>query len=62
MTRKGDPSDSSDDEGSDGSAGNADDDPMAGIDMQELMKQAMAGSRVSPLHSFCWWYVTVAAL
>jgi len=57
---KGDPSDSSGDEESDGSAGNDDDDdPMAGIDMQELMKQAMAGSRVSPLHSFCWWRVVL---
>lgn len=34
-------------------------DPMADIDMKELVEEAMAGSRFSPLHSFCWWRIVL---
>jgi SNF2-related domain len=34
-------------------------DPMEGIDLEELMDEAMAGSRCSLLHSFCWWRVVL---
>jgi DNA repair protein RAD16 len=32
-------------------------DPINDIDMNELMKEAMVGSRFSVLHSFCWWRI-----
>jgi len=48
-------SSSSDDSGSEGDGG----DPMEGIDMDALMDEAMAGSRFSVLHSFCWWRVVL---
>jgi SNF2 family DNA or RNA helicase len=32
-------------------------DPMEDIDINELTNEAMAGSRCSLLHSFCWWRV-----
>lgn len=34
-------------------------DPMDGIDIDELMDEAMAGSTCSLLHSFCWWRVVL---
>lgn len=34
-------------------------DPMDGIDINELLEEAMAGSRCSLLHSFCWWRVVL---
>jgi SNF2-related domain len=34
-------------------------DPMEGIDLEELVDEAMAGSRCSLLHSFCWWRVVL---
>lgn len=34
-------------------------DPLDGIDMDELIKEAMAGARFSVLHSFCWWRVVL---
>ena len=52
--KKFDDSDSSDDSsGSDGDDGQADD-PLAGIDLDELAEEALAGARFSLLHSFCW--------
>jgi len=33
------------------------DDPMAGIDLDALMAEAMAGSKASLLHAFSWWRV-----
>lgn len=48
--------DSSSDESSDDEVPR---DPMAGIDMDELMKEAMEGSCFSALHSFCWWRVVL---
>lgn len=47
--------DSSDEESSD----EADDSPLAGIDMDELMGEAMDGARFSVLHSFTWWRVVL---
>lgn len=43
------------------SEGNDDDsaDPMDGIDMDDLIKEAIAGSRFSALHSFCWWRIVL---
>ena len=32
---------------------------MEGIDLDALMAEAMDGSKVSPLHSFCWWRVVL---
>jgi DNA repair protein RAD16 len=34
-------------------------DPMADIDMDKLVKEAMEGSRFSVLHSFCWWRIVL---
>lgn len=34
-------------------------DPMAGIDMDELVNEAMAGASFSPLHGFIWWRVVL---
>lgn len=34
-------------------------DPMDGIDMDLLMKEAMDGSRMSLLHSLCWWRIVL---
>lgn len=34
-------------------------DPLAGIDLDELAEEALAGSRFSLLHSFCWWRVVL---
>jgi DNA repair protein RAD16 len=45
---------SSDDSSSDDAV-----DPMADIDMDKLVKEAMAGSRFSVLHSFCWWRIVL---
>lgn len=47
--------DSSDDDSVGGDAA----DPMDKIDMDELLKEAMAGARFSILHSFCWWRVVL---
>jgi hypothetical protein len=46
---------SSDDSSSDDAAV----DPMADIDMNKLVKEAMEGSRFSVLHSFCWWRIVL---
>lgn len=48
-----------DESSSDESAGGKAGDPMDGIDLNELMDEAMAGSRCSLLHSFCWWRVVL---
>lgn len=48
--------DESDDEESDGADPS---DPMDGIDMDLLMKEAMDGSRMSLLHSLCWWRIVL---
>ena len=32
---------------------------MEGIDLNELMEEAMAGSRASVLHTMCWWRVVL---
>lgn len=50
----GDDPDSSDSDSSD-----SDRDPMEGIDMDELMEEAMAGSQMSVLHSLTWWRVVL---
>jgi hypothetical protein len=42
-----------------GSDDGADVDPLEGIDMKKLMNDAMAGSRVSILHTFCWWRIVL---
>ena len=38
---------------------NEGEDALEGIDMDFLLEEAMAGSRLSPLHSFCWWRVVL---
>lgn len=49
-----------DDESSSDSSDCADSvDPMDGIDMDELIQEAIAGSRFSALHSFCWWRIVL---
>ena len=49
-----------DDDSDDESSADADpSDPMDGIDMDLLMKEAMDGSRMSLLHSFCWWRIVL---
>lgn len=50
--KKDEPDDDSDDS-SDGS------DYLDGIDMDTLIKEAMAGAQMSPLHSLCWWRVVL---
>ena len=49
--------DSSSDDDSD--EGKDDDDPMGGIDMDELLEEAMSGARYSILHSFSWWRIVL---
>ena len=44
---------------SDESSSEDDRDPMEGIDINALMEEAMAGSRFSFLHSFCWWRIVL---
>jgi len=34
-------------------------DPMEGIDMDALVEEAMAGSKMSLLHGFCWWRIVL---
>jgi DNA repair protein RAD16 len=53
--KKQPPSDSSSSDSEDG----GDFDPMEGIDMDDLLKEAMSGARFSVLHSFCWWRVVL---
>lgn len=48
---------SSDDDDSDDNVNPSD--PMDGIDMDALMKEAMDGSRLSLLHSLCWWRIVL---
>jgi hypothetical protein len=49
-----------DDESSSDSSDGADSvDPMDGIDMDDLINQAIAGSRFSALHCFCWWRIVL---
>jgi DNA repair protein RAD16 len=59
--KKGKDKDKKFDSSSDDSSDDAVDpvDPMADIDMDELVKEAMAGSRFSVLHSFCWWRIVL---
>ena len=52
-TPSSDETSESDDEGEE------DRDPLEGIDMDELMEEAMSGSRVSPLHTLCWWRIVL---
>lgn len=52
-------SDDSSDESSDESSESEPVDPMEGIDLNELMEEAMAGSRASVLHTMCWWRVVL---
>ena len=47
------------DSDSDKSSSADDRDPMEGIDINALMDEAMAGSRFSFLHSFCWWRIVL---
>jgi DNA repair protein RAD16 len=35
------------------------DDPLEGIDMNELVHEAMSGSQFSALHSLCWWRIVL---
>ena len=53
------PDDSSEDDSSDESSDGEEVDPMEGIDMDELIEEAMAGSRASMLHTICWWRVVL---
>ena len=39
------------------SSDDSDDDPLKGIDMEELLGDAMAGAKFSLLHSVCWWRI-----
>lgn len=55
----GDDDDDDDDGDSSSSSENEFVDPMEGIDLDELMDEAMAGSKRSVLHSFCWWRVVL---
>ena len=50
---------SSDESSGSDTGGDEDRDPLEGIDMEELMDEAMAGSRVSPLHTLCWWRIVL---
>lgn len=34
-------------------------DPMAGIDMDKLLKEAKEGAQMSVLHSLCWWRIVL---
>ena len=36
-----------------------DNEDLEGIDLEKLIQDAMAGARVSPLHSICWWRVVL---
>lgn len=51
--------DDGDDSDPDSSDSDDERDPMADIDMDELLDEAMAGARFSPLHSFCWWRIVL---
>jgi SNF2-related domain len=44
---------------SDGSDSDDPVDPLSGIDMDELMAEAMTGSRMSLLHSLTWWRIVL---
>lgn len=48
-----------DDESSEDESDDEDRDPLEGIDLEELMKEAMEGSQMSLLHSVCWWRVVL---
>ena len=48
-----------DSDGSDSDDYDSDRDPMEGIDMDELMEEAMAGSQMSVLHSLTWWRIVL---
>lgn len=50
---------SSTDEDSDSEIEQANIDPLAGIDLDALLEEAMAGSRLSVLHTVCWWRVVL---
>lgn len=51
------------DEGSSSSSDSSDDevrdDPMANIDLDDLVNEAMAGAAFSPLHAFVWWRIVL---
>lgn len=51
------PNESSSEE--DSESDNEDRDPMEGIDLDQLMQDAMKGSRESVLHTMCWWRVVL---
>ena len=48
-----------DSDSSDSDFDDSDRDPMEGIDMDELMEEAMAGSQMSVLHSLTWWRIVL---
>ena len=41
------------------SPGNNDDDPLHGVDMEELKEKAMQGCRASVLHTISWWRIVL---
>lgn len=51
--------DSSDESSDESSDGEIERDPLEGIDLAGLLQEAMAGSRVSVLHTMCWWRVVL---
>lgn len=48
-----------DDDDSSSSESSKERDPMEGIDLDKLLKEAMEGSRASVLHTMCWWRVVL---
>ena len=53
------PDESSSDESSSDKDVDDDRDPLEGIDLDKLLEEAMAGSRVSVLHTMCFWRVVL---
>jgi hypothetical protein len=53
------PDESSSDESSSDEDIDADRDPLEGIDLDKLMEEAMMGSRMSVLHTMCFWRVVL---
>ena len=49
----------SDDDSSDDNSDSDNGDPLSGIDMEALKDEAMAGCRISVLHSIAWWRIVL---
>lgn len=53
------PDESSESSSEESSGGGVDRDPLEGIDLAQLMEDAMVGSRASVLHTMCWWRIVL---